>query len=159
MSAALLRLPRSCAWFACSFPVRGIHGYPRALHLPRSPVRRGRHFGGRQEGGLGGTWNRGRDFLGPGAVPGSPSAIQMVSLLQFVRSGVGVILTSPSGPPRGGGEVRITETERSDRIAVRRGCRAGIAAYSVRPARRTLYGGTRPLRGCYAFLGRLDRGS
>ena len=42
-----------------------------------------------------------------------------------------MILTSPSGSPRGGGEVRITETERSDRVLPgRRVCRAGIAVYS-----------------------------
>ena len=55
--------------------------------------------GGRQEGGLGETWNRGRDFPGAGAVPGFPQCDTNWSpLLQFVRSGAGVILTSPSGP-------------------------------------------------------------
>jgi hypothetical protein len=70
-----------------------------------------RHLGGRQEGGLGETWNRGRDFPGPGAVPGSPPVRFQIGipLLQFVRSGVGVILTSAS---RSGGEVRITEAQR-----------------------------------------------
>ena len=39
------------------------------------------------------------------------------------RSGVGVILTSAA---RSGGEVRITETERSERVSAgRRGCRRG----------------------------------
>ena len=40
-----------------------------------------------------------------------------------------MIPTSPSGPPRGGGEVGITQAERSDRVLPGwRGCRAGIAA-------------------------------
>ena len=52
-SSAVMR-----AGFACTF-----HGHACG----------GNHCnGGRQEGGLGGTWNRGRDFPGPGAVPGSP---------------------------------------------------------------------------------------
>ena len=37
------------------------------------------------------------------------------------------------GSPRGGGEVRITETERSERVSAgRRGCRATSGAYSAR---------------------------
>ena len=76
-------------------------------------------------------------LLAPSTAIGTNSLSQydfgLVSLLQVVRSGVGVILTSPSGPPRGGGEVRITETERSERISAgRRGDRAGIAAHSAR---------------------------
>ena len=51
--------------------------------------------GGRR--GFGGTWNRGRDFPGGGGGSGFPQVIPDWSLLlHLVRSGVGVILTSPS---------------------------------------------------------------
>ncbi len=85
---------------------------PRAarhpVHFPRSwapvllapsPVIRtaGTVISGGGRKGSGGTWNRGRDFPGPGAVPGSPSAISdWSSLLHVLRSVVVVILTSPS---------------------------------------------------------------
>ena len=45
------------------------------------------------------------------------------------------------GSPRGGGEVRITETERSERVSAgRRGDRAGIAAPSARTGGRRVCG-------------------
>ena len=59
-----------------------------------------------------------------------------------------MIPTSPSGSPRGGGEVGITEAERSDRVpAGKRGCQAGIAACITRVADAALYGGYTVARG------------
>ncbi len=59
-----------------------------------------------------------------------------------------MILTSPSGSPRGGGEVRITETERSERVSAgRRG--AGPRRRRTAPA---------PPASCYVAGGRAVRG-
>jgi hypothetical protein len=56
-----------------------------------------RAFRGRQEEGPGGKPGTGPCFSGAGGVPGVPPVIENnIPLLQFVRSGVGVILTSPS---------------------------------------------------------------
>jgi hypothetical protein len=56
-----------------------------------------RGFPGRQEEGPGGKPGTGPCFSGAGGVPGFPPVIENnIPLLQFVRSGVGVILTSPS---------------------------------------------------------------
>ena len=51
------------------------HGHARwfCLRIPRSSVGTGTTALGGGRKGSGGTWNRGRDFPGPGAVPGSPS--------------------------------------------------------------------------------------
>jgi hypothetical protein len=69
------------------------------LHPPQSSIWREPPYRGEAGRGLGETWNRGRDFPGPGAVPGFPQCdTKLVSLLQSVRSGAGVIPTSPSGP-------------------------------------------------------------
>jgi hypothetical protein len=56
-----------------------------------------RCFSGRQERGSGGKPGTGPCFSGAGGVPGFPPVnSELFPLLQFVRSGVGGILTSPS---------------------------------------------------------------
>jgi hypothetical protein len=51
---------------------------------------------GGRKGGLGGNLEPGRVFRGRGGSGFPPSQFRIVPLLQFVRSGVGGILTSPS---------------------------------------------------------------
>ena len=69
--------------------------------------------GWRQEG-VWGNLEPGPRFPGGGAVPGSPATTDTKPLFShFERSAAGVILTSAS---RSGGEVRITEAERSDHV-------------------------------------------
>jgi Transposase DDE domain len=68
----------------------------------------------------------------------TPEEINVIRLLESLRSGAGVIPTSPSGPA-GWGEVGITQAERSDPILPgKRGRRAGIAYRSAVLAGRRL---------------------
>ena len=115
----------------CTF--RG-HAHWFCLHIPRSCVRREPPQWGEAGRGLGEHGTGAVIFRGRGRFRVPPVITDRYSFLHIVRSAVGVILTSPSGSPRGGGEVRITETERSGRISAGRR-RAGPCQRHISSAR------------------------
>ena len=146
---------RHPAWACMRLPC----GVRRPVHFPRSCVRREPAcLWGRQERGMGRNMEPGRVFEGPGGFRVSPSDYRISHpLLQFVRSGVGVILTSPSLLVEG---VRSgsPETERSDAVSPGRRGWAATAVRSARAGGAACVAGARDIQGvCTGKVGRAWR--
>ena len=125
------RYARSAQW-------RGPQSARRfCLHLPRSSIRREPPNWGEAGKGSGETWNRGRDFPGPGAVPGFPQCdTKLVSLLQPVRSGAGSrkrnAATASALVARMPGHDRNAQCPPERRDVVRRMCGEYVDGVNVR---------------------------
>src|SRR6266536_3180167 len=129
---------------ACIFHGQVDVGNPGHLHFPRSCQRRGPSSWGRQEGVWGnlepGPWSSGGGG-GSGFPQGFSNDLPPSVCAEWSCSDPDLTL----GAPRGGGEVGITEAERSDPVLPgRRGYRAGIAVHS---ARMRLHGTVEPVCG------------